>query len=111
MGHHPNYKVATLAETSSVGADMDGLPFNETWYYASLVGMIIYLASHTRSDIAYAVHQASRYSHGTNNSFASVKSITGYVIKFCDVPILWVSKMQTQIGASTMEAEYIALRL
>jgi hypothetical protein len=23
---------------------------------------------------------------------------TGYVIKFCDVPILWVSKMQTQIA-------------
>jgi hypothetical protein len=31
------------------------------------------------------------------------------VIKFCDVPILWVSKMQTQIALSTMEAEYIAL--
>jgi hypothetical protein len=36
-------------------------------------------------------------------------SRTGYVIKFCDVPILWVSKMQTQIALSTMEAEYIAL--
>jgi hypothetical protein len=33
------------------------------------------------------------------------KSRTGYVIKFCDVPILWVSKMQTQIVFSTMEAE------
>jgi hypothetical protein len=29
--------------------------------------------------------------------------------KFCDVPIMWVSKMQTQIALSTMEAEYIAL--
>jgi hypothetical protein len=34
---------------------------------------------------------------------------TGFVIKFCDVPILWLSKMQTQIALSTMEAEYTAL--
>jgi hypothetical protein len=39
----------------------------------------------------------------------SAKSRTRYVIKFCNVPILWVSKMQTQIALSTMEAEYIAL--
>jgi hypothetical protein len=109
MGHHPNYKVATPAETSPVGADLDGLPFNETWDYASLVGIIIYLASHTQSDIAYALHQSAIYSHGRKNSHASVKSRTGYVIKFCNVPILWVSKMQTQISLSTMEAEYIAL--
>jgi hypothetical protein len=37
------------------------------------------------------------------------KSRTGYVIKFCDVPIMWVSKMQTQIALSTMDAEYISL--
>jgi hypothetical protein len=109
MGHHPNYKVATPAETSPVGADLDGLPLNDTCDYASLVGMTMYLASNTQSDIAYAVHQAARYSHGTKNSHASAKSRTGYVIKFCDVPILWVSKMQTQISLSTMEAEYISL--
>jgi hypothetical protein len=32
------------------------------------------------------------------------KSRTGYVIKFCYVPIIWVSKMQTQIELSRMEA-------
>jgi hypothetical protein len=37
------------------------------------------------------------------------KSRTGYFIKYFDVPILWVSKMQTPIALSTMEAEYIAL--
>jgi hypothetical protein len=151
-------KVATPAEASPVGADLDGLPFNETWEYAPLVGMLLYLASNPRPYIAYAVHQAARYSHGTKNSHAiavkrilrylegtpdkgiifkpnksnkidcrvdsnfaglfgvedglkpiCAKSRTGYVIKFCDVHILWVSKMQTQIALSTMEAEYIAL--
>jgi hypothetical protein len=33
----------------------------------------------------------------------------GYVLLFSGVPILWVSKMKTQIALSTMEAEYIAL--
>ena len=40
---------------------------------------------------------------------ASVKSRTGYITKFGNVPILWVSKLQTQIVLSAMEPEYIAL--
>jgi len=39
----------------------------------------------------------------------SVKSRTGYLIKFGNVSILWVSKPQTQSALSTMEAEYIDL--
>ena len=39
----------------------------------------------------------------------SVKSRTGYVIMYRSTPLHWVSKMQTQIALSTMEAEYIAL--
>ena len=39
----------------------------------------------------------------------SVKSRIGYIIKFGNVPILWVSKLQTQIVLSAMEPEYIAL--
>ena len=39
----------------------------------------------------------------------SVKSRTGYLITFMEVPLQWVSKLQTQNALSTMEAEYIAL--
>ena len=39
----------------------------------------------------------------------SVKSRTGYVLLLNDCPILWVSKLQTEIALSTMEAENIAL--
>ncbi len=38
-----------------------------------------------------------------------VRSRTGYVICFADCPILWKSKLQTDIALSTMEAEYVAL--
>ena len=38
-----------------------------------------------------------------------MKSRTGYVLLFGGCPILWVSKLQTEIALSTMEAEYVAL--
>jgi hypothetical protein len=39
----------------------------------------------------------------------TARSRTGYIINFADCPILWVSKLQTEIALSTTEAEYIAL--
>ena len=39
----------------------------------------------------------------------SVKSCSGYLITFMNCPLLWVSKLQSQIALSTMESEYIAL--
>jgi Reverse transcriptase (RNA-dependent DNA polymerase) len=149
----------TPATVDPLHADKDGAPFNETWRYDSIIGMLMYLAGNTRPDIAYAVHQAARFTHGARNSHASagikrilrylqktktegltlrpqadlrvdcyvdadfgglflvedkqdpisVKSRTGYVILYRGAPLLWVSKMQTQIALSTMEAEYIAL--
>jgi hypothetical protein len=38
-----------------------------------------------------------------------VKSRTGYIIFIADCPVLWVSRLQTDIATSTMEAEYSAL--
>ena len=38
-----------------------------------------------------------------------VRSRTGYVITLGEMPVLWVSKLQTEISLSTTEAEYIAL--
>jgi hypothetical protein len=39
----------------------------------------------------------------------TLKSRKGYVITFCGCPVLWASKLQTQIALSATEAEYIAL--
>jgi hypothetical protein len=38
-----------------------------------------------------------------------VKSRTGFLITFMGCPLHWMSKLQSQIALSTMEAEYIAL--
>jgi hypothetical protein len=148
----------TPATIDPLHADKDGEPFDEEWAYDGVIGMLMYLAGNTRPDIAYAVHQAARFTHGARNSHAAgvkrilrylqrtrkeglylkpsadlrvdchvdsdfgglfsvedkqnpvcVKSRSGYVITYRDAPLMWVSKMQSQVALSTMEAEYIAL--
>ena len=149
---------ATPASTTPLGSDLNGDPFDQNWEYASIVGMLMFLAANSRPDIAYAVHQAARFTHAPRASHAQAvkkilrylkgsateglhmaptgamtldtfvdadfggtfavedkqspdcaKSRTGFVIFFSGVPILWVSKLQTQVALSTLEAEYIAL--
>ena len=39
----------------------------------------------------------------------TVMSRTGYVIMYAGCPVLWCSKLQTEIALSTVEAEYLAL--
>jgi hypothetical protein len=41
----------------------------------------------------------------------SVKSLTGYIIMIGGTPVIWTSKLQTEIALSTCEAEYIALSM
>jgi hypothetical protein len=38
-------------------------------------------------------------------------SRTGYIIEYAGCPIIWLSKLQTEIALSTCEAEYIALSM
>ena len=42
-------------------------------------------------------------------STENVVSRTGFVIMYAGCPIIWISKLQTEIALSTAEAEYIAL--
>jgi hypothetical protein len=138
-------------------ADQDGPPREHNWNYRAIIGMLTYLSTSTRPDIAFAVHQCARFSVAPRRSheiairrivrylkgthakgyilrptstptldcfvdadFAglwsstissdptSVKSRTGYIITFASCPVLWSSKLQSEIALSTTEAEYIA---
>ena len=50
------------------------------------------------------------YNQNTSiHDLSTSKSRTGYVISYAGCPIVWNSKLQTQVALSTTEAEYIAL--
>jgi hypothetical protein len=148
----------TPALPKPLGKDNKGLNCCERWSYSSVVGMMMYLSSNSRPDIAFAVHQCARFTHCPKRSheqglkriarylkatrtrgmvfkpckdlnldlyadadFAGlwnaedphdpicVKSRSGFILTLGEVPILWGSKLQTEIALSTTEAEYIAL--
>jgi len=70
----------TPCETTPLGADKDGAPCEESWSFASVVGMMMYLASNSRPDIAYAVHQCARFSHNPRHSHeVALKRIARYL--------------------------------
>jgi hypothetical protein len=52
---------------------------------------------------------AGLYNHEDSQDPHCVRSRTGYVILLAGCPVLWKSKLQTEIALSTMEAEYVAL--
>ena len=52
---------------------------------------------------------AGNYTKEHSDDPNSVKSRTGCVILYAGCPIMWFSKLQTEISLSTTEAEYIAL--
>ena len=52
---------------------------------------------------------AGGWDRGDSENPENVMSRTGYVIRYAGCPIVWCSKLQTEVALSTTEAEYIAL--
>jgi hypothetical protein len=71
---------ATPAAQKPLGADKDGEPYKEEWNYRAIIGMLLYLSTNTRLDIAFAVSQAARFSADPKQSHAqAVKTILRYL--------------------------------
>ncbi|KAE8710792.1 hypothetical protein F3Y22_tig00110319pilonHSYRG00355 [Hibiscus syriacus] len=69
--------------------------------YASAVGSLMFAMICIRPDIAQAVGVVSR-------DLDKNKSTTGYVFKVAGGAVSWVSKLQSVMATSTIEAEYVA---
>jgi hypothetical protein len=70
----------------TLGIDPDGKPYNKTWSYPSIVGMLLNLSTNTpRPDITYAVSQVARFNHSPTKSHASaIKTIVRYLLRTSD---------------------------
>ena len=61
--------------------DVDGDPCSESFAYASIVGMLLYLSGHSRPDIAYSVSQVARFTFCPKRSHeAGMKMIGRYLL-------------------------------
>ena len=49
------------ADIKQLGKDENGPPRKEHWSYPSIIGMMLYLTSNSRPDIAFAVNQCARF--------------------------------------------------
>ena len=159
MEHSNGLPTPTKVDAHLV-TDANGSEAKRYWpnSYAYVIEMMLYLASNTRPDISFAVHQCARFTHNTKASHnTSVKSIcrylkgtkknilvfnpskklvvdcyadayfarlwghenlqdpicamsrTVFVVTFANCPLLWVSKLQTEIALSTLHYEYVVL--
>jgi len=74
---NPNW---VLAARLALGTDPDGEPMTKSWSYPSIVGMLLYLATNTRPNIAFAVSQVARFNHSPRKSHATaLKTIVRYL--------------------------------
>ena len=77
MKHSNGFPTPTKVETP-LGTDANSSEAKRDWTnsYDSVIGMILYLASNTRSYISFAVHQCAWFTHNTKESNkTAVKSI------------------------------------
>jgi hypothetical protein len=91
-------------------------------HYEAVLHLAKYLAAtsdqgiilNPKHDKSFEVYADADFAGNWNRPTAhkdpsTAKSRSGYVILFAGCPIIWSSKLQTQIALSTTEAEYIAL--
>jgi len=79
---NPNWLPASQV---GLGSDPDGQPMRESWSYASIVGMLLYLSTNTRPDISFAVSQVARFSHSPKQSHATaIKVLIRYLKRTSD---------------------------
>jgi Reverse transcriptase (RNA-dependent DNA polymerase) len=73
---NPNHTPATAV----LGSHKDKPKHDESWDYASVVGMLMYLSCNSRPDIAFALHQCARFTHDPRRSHSQgIKQIVRYL--------------------------------
>ena len=83
---HPNWTPATQL---ALGTDPDGPPMQDPWSYSSVIGMLLYLATNSRPDIAFAVSQVARFGSSPRQTHATaVKTIVRYIYRTIDKGIV-----------------------
>ena len=79
---HCNGLVTPTKVEAPLGTDNNGYETKIDWpnSYASVIGMMLYLESNTRTDISFTIHHCDWFTHNTKESHkTSVKRICRYL--------------------------------
>jgi hypothetical protein len=99
----------TPATKEALGSDIEGEPMVDEWNYRSVIGMMLYLSTNTRPDIAYAVSQAARFSHNPKKSHATaVKTIIRYLSGTKDRGVIY-ERPSTFVLSCFVDADFAGL--
>ena len=80
----------TPTSQTALGSDPEGPPIKENWKYPSVVGMLLYLSTNTRRDIAFAVSHVAQFTSNPKLSYAlAVKMIIRYLSAISDQGIIF----------------------
>jgi len=63
-----NAKPTPTSSAGPIGQDKLGKRAHHQWSYSSVVGMLLYLASNSRPELAFSVHQVARFTHSPRAS-------------------------------------------
>jgi hypothetical protein len=72
-------------------------------------GLILHPSGFLNIDCYMDADFAGLWPYEDKQDPSCMRSRTGFVICISDCPVIWTSKLQTEIATSTMENEYIAL--
>ena len=103
---NPNW---TPARADALGSDPEGELFDEDWNYRSIVGMMLYLSTNSRPDIAFAVSQVCRFGFAPKKSHGrAVKMIARYLARTSDKGTIVKPSKQLQLDLYC-DADYAGL--
>jgi hypothetical protein len=74
-------------------------------------GLILHPSGFLNIDCYVDADFAGLWPYEDKQDPSCVRSRTGFMICISDCPVIWTSKLQTEIATSTMESEYIALAI
>ena len=81
--------------TKLIGPNPDGEPFEEDWYYRSILGKLNFLEKLSRGEIAYALHQCARFASNPKASHGkAIKHVDRYLLKMRNKVLLIRPKQQ-----------------
>jgi hypothetical protein len=79
--------------------DKDGTAFDDSFNYASVVGMCMYLCNNSRPDITFAVNQCARHSHRPTQKHAEyLRRLGRYLVATRDKGMIFSPKSNLKIN-------------